>query len=166
MSSHYKAIVNQEHEFDFEQDHLTSLDAISVSKDSYHILDNKQSYTAEVTDADFSRKKYRVVVNNNTYEVVIADEVDILIDKMGLTVGASKHQNELISPMPGLIIDVQVSAGQQVKEGDTLVILSAMKMENSFVSHTDGVIKSVHVAKDDTVDKGELLVEFEPVSDE
>jgi len=93
--------------------------------------------------------------------VVISDHVDILINDMGLTVGVSKKQNDLISPMPGLIIDVQVSAGQEVKEGDTLVILSAMKMESNFVSDIDGIIKAVHVAKDDAVDKGQLLVEFE-----
>jgi len=100
-------------------------------------------------------------VNNNTYEVVIADKIDLLIKEMGFTVGASKELNDLISPMPGLIIDVQVRAGQEVKEGDTLVVLSAMKMENSFVSGTDGVIKAVHVSKDDAVAKGQLLVEFE-----
>lgn len=161
MSNTYNATVNGEHEFEIQRSELSSLDAVSTVENSYHILDNKTSFKATVIHADFAKKTYNIQVNNNTYEVVIADEIDLLIKEMGFTVGASKELNDLISPMPGLIIDVQVIAGQEVKEGDTLVVLSAMKMENSFVSGTDGVIKAVHVSKDDAVAKGQLLVEFE-----
>ncbi|WP_298322702.1 biotin/lipoyl-containing protein [uncultured Dokdonia sp.] len=161
MSNTYKTTVNEEHEFEISRDQLSQLDAVHTSQNSYHILEDNFSFKATVVSSDFSKKTYNIQVNSNNYEVVIKDEVDILIKEMGFTVGASKQLNNLISPMPGLIIDVQVSAGQEVKEGDTLVILSAMKMENSFVSHTDGVIKAVHVVKDDAVDKGQLLVEFE-----
>ena len=161
MSNTYKTTVNEEHEFDISRDQLSQLDAVHTSQNSYHILEDNSSFKATVVSSDFAKKTYNIQVNSNTYEVVIKDEIDILIKEMGFTVGASKQLNNLISPMPGLIIDVQVTAGQEVKEGDTLVILSAMKMENSFVSHTDGVIKAVHVVKDDAVDKGQLLVEFE-----
>ena len=161
MSNTYKTTVNEEHEFDISRDQLSQLDAVHTSQNSYHILEDNSSFKATVVSSDFSKKTYNIQVNSNNYEVVIKDEIDILIKEMGFTVGASKQLNNLISPMPGLIIDVQVTAGQEVKEGDTLVILSAMKMENSFVSHTDGVIKAVHVVKDDAVDKGQLLVEFE-----
>jgi acetyl/propionyl-CoA carboxylase alpha subunit len=161
MSNTYKTTVNEEHEFEISRDQLSQLDAVHTSQNSYHILEDNSSFKATVVSSDFSKKTYNIQVNSNNYEVVIKDEVDILIKEMGFTVGASKQLNNLISPMPGLIIDVQVTAGQEVKEGDTLVILSAMKMENSFVSHTDGVIKAVHVVKDDAVDKGQLLVEFE-----
>lgn len=161
MSNTYKTTVNEEHEFDISRDQLSQLDAVHTSQNSYHILEDNSSFKATVVSSDFAKKTYNIQVNSNTYEVVIKDEIDVLIKEMGFTVGASKQLNNLISPMPGLIIDVQVTAGQEVKEGDTLVILSAMKMENSFVSHTDGVIKAVHVVKDDAVDKGQLLVEFE-----
>ena len=161
MSNTYKTTVNEEHEFDISRDQLSQLDAVHTSQNSYHILEDNSSFKATVVSSDFAKKTYNIQVNSNNYEVVIKDEIDILIKEMGFTVGASKQLNNLISPMPGLIIDVQVTAGQEVKEGDTLVILSAMKMENSFVSHTDGVIKAVHVVKDDAVDKGQLLVEFE-----
>ncbi|WP_299214514.1 biotin/lipoyl-containing protein [uncultured Dokdonia sp.] len=161
MSKNYKTTVNQEFEFDISQEHLSKLDAVKTTATGYHILYNNTSFKADVVTSDFSKKTYQVLVNNRPYEVVIADAIDILIKDMGFSVGASKLSNSLIAPMPGLILDVQVTAGQKVKEGDTLVVLSAMKMENSFVSHIDGIIKAVHVTKDDAVDKGQLLVEFE-----
>ena len=63
--------------------------------------------------------------------------------------------------MPGLIIDISITIGQEVKENDTLLILEAMKMENSITSPRDGVIKTISVTKNDTVKKNQLLIEFE-----
>ncbi len=164
MSKNYKTTVNQEFEFDISASALSELDAVQTTKTGYHILQDNTSYKAEIVTSDFTKKTYQVLVNNRTYEVAIADAVDILIKDMGFSVGGSKQSNALTAPMPGLILDVQVTPGQEVKEGDTLVILSAMKMENSFVSHMDGIIKAVHVTKDDAVDKGQLLIEFEEIN--
>ena len=161
MSKNYKATVNQEFEFEISQAELSELDAVITTKKGYHVLQDNTSYDVEVVSSDFTKKTYQVLVNNRAYEIDIADAIDLLIKDMGFSIGGSKQANALTAPMPGLIIDVQVTAGQEVKEGDTLLILSAMKMENSFVSHMDGIIKAVHVTKDDAVDKGQLLVEFE-----
>lgn len=160
MNNNYKATVNQEFEFTISQEELSQLDAVQTTS-GYHILHNNTSFKAEIGTSNFAQKTYQVQINNNSYNVTIADEIDLLIKDMGFSIGATKQLNALTAPMPGLILDVQVAAGQEVKEGDTLVILSAMKMENSFVSHMDGIIKAVHVVKDDAVDKGQLLVEFE-----
>jgi biotin carboxyl carrier protein len=54
-----------------------------------------------------------------------------------------------------------VAAGDEVKEGDALLILSAMKMENNILSPRDGVIRKVLIAKGDAIDKGQVLIEFE-----
>ena len=62
------------------------------------------------------------------------------------------------APMPGNILDVRVSAGQSVKQGDILCILEAMKMENEIMAPCDGVVASVAVTKGATVAAGDLLV--------
>lgn len=62
------------------------------------------------------------------------------------------------SPMPGTILDVKVSNGAQVKNGDTLVVLEAMKMENEIKADRDGTITAVFVNKGDSVDSGSALV--------
>lgn len=64
------------------------------------------------------------------------------------------------APMNGTILDVKVSAGQQVKSGDVLCILEAMKMENEIVAPQDGTVTSV-VAKGATVNAGDLLASME-----
>lgn len=66
---------------------------------------------------------------------------------------------ELISsPMPGTIVSVNVKAGQQIKKGDTLLILEAMKMENEIMAPHDASVAAVHVNKGDSVESGTPLV--------
>ncbi|MBQ0768878.1 MAG: acetyl-CoA carboxylase biotin carboxyl carrier protein subunit, partial [Bizionia sp.] len=96
-----------------------------------------------------------------TYAVQINDELDDLIKEMGFEIGASKQVNDIKAPMPGLILSISVSEGQEVKENDPLLILEAMKMENVFNSPRDGVIKSIAIKTGDAVEKNQLLIEFE-----
>ena len=63
--------------------------------------------------------------------------------------------------MPGLILEINVTEAQEVKENDPLLILEAMKMENVINSPRDGVIKSIKVSQGNTVEKNALLIEFE-----
>ena len=74
--------------------------------------------------------------------------------------GASsdEHLGGLVAPMPGVVLDVLVSAGQSVEAGQTLMILEAMKMEHRIVAPRDGTVEHVHVGVGDQVDNAQLLV--------
>ena len=61
------------------------------------------------------------------------------------------------SPMPGKILNINVSVGQSVKKGEALVVLEAMKMENEIVAPVDGTVASVNVSVGISVEPGELL---------
>ena len=62
--------------------------------------------------------------------------------------GAGKS---ILSPLPGVIISVDVKQGDSVKRGDKVAVIEAMKMENEILSDCDGVVTAVHVQKGDTV---------------
>ncbi|MCZ7554823.1 MAG: acetyl-CoA carboxylase biotin carboxyl carrier protein subunit [Bacteroidia bacterium] len=68
---------------------------------------------------------------------------------------------QLLSFIPGVVVDVIVTQGQRVKWGDTLLILEAMKMKNSVSAPSDGVVKRILVRQGDRVQKHQLLIEFE-----
>lgn len=161
MSNHYKLNVNNSFQFDLEKESVSQLDAVSVKANKFHILKDNTPYEAEIVSTDFLNKTYTIKVNNSTYTVAIADALDMLIKEMGFEVGASKQVNAIKAPMPGLILEVSVEVGQEVKENDPLLILEAMKMENSILSPREGVIKSVTMSKGAAVEKGALLIEFE-----
>ena len=61
------------------------------------------------------------------------------------------------SPMPGNILRIEVSQGQQVKEGDVLMVLEAMKMENEIVATKSGTIAQIAVSKGAVVETGAVL---------
>jgi biotin carboxyl carrier protein len=161
MNVNYKLLVANGPTFEVSTQDLQNFDAIPVTDSQFHVLKNNKPYKAEIISADFISKKYTVKVNNNTYEVAISDALDELIKSMGIERGRTKVVNAIKAPMPGLILEINVSVGQEVKENDPLLILEAMKMENSFLSPRDGVIKSIAVEKGNAVDKGQLLIEFE-----
>jgi propionyl-CoA carboxylase alpha chain len=74
---------------------------------------------------------------------------------------ASATQRESAnSPMPGQVLRVLVHEGQQVKTGDSLVVLEAMKMEQTIRTSMDGVVKSILVVKGQVVTPGQMLVQI------
>ena len=161
MGNTFKVKVNGDLEFDLNKADVSALDALQTSINAYHLLVNNTSYSAQVLASDFNKKHYHIRINNNRYAVEISDGLDQLIDEMGFALSSAKDISSIAAPMPGLILDINVSVGQTVKEDDALLILEAMKMENIITSPREGVIKAIQVAKGDAVDKDNLLIEFE-----
>lgn len=161
MSLSYKVNVNNTLDFDITSEEISKLDAIEDSPNKFHVLQENKSYKCNIIESDFNSKSYKVKVNSNTYNILVLNDLDVLIKDMGFEIGASKKVNDVKAPMPGLILDINVKVGQEVKEDDALLVLEAMKMENVLTSPRDGIIKSIAVSKSDTVDKNQLLIEFE-----
>jgi len=65
---------------------------------------------------------------------------------------------QVAAPLPGTVLDIKVSVGQQVNEGDVLIILEAMKMENEVTASTSGEVKEILAEKGATVGSGDTLV--------
>jgi biotin carboxyl carrier protein len=110
----------------------------------------------------FNREEKKVIlkINQNKYLVELKDKFDELLDKLGFDVNASKKQNQIKAPMPGLVVQILANEGAQIKKGEPLVILEAMKMENILKSPCDAVVKKILVNKGSSVEKNQLLVEF------
>ncbi len=65
------------------------------------------------------------------------------------------------SPLPGMILEIRVSEGDQVKAGQALLVLEAMKMENQIQAPHDGTVKKIYFRNGDTVTEGEVLCEID-----
>lgn len=134
------------------------LDLLSVGKGGFHVIRDGHSYTAEVLAADAQAKSFTIRVNGNEYNVAVQDHFDELLEKMGLqSLSGSKVEN-IKAPMPGLVLEVMVSAGQTVQKGDPVLILEAMKMENVLKAPGDGTVVSVEVSKGNAVEKNAVLI--------
>ena len=87
--------------------------------------------------------------------------MDELLKSMGLEGALTPKINDLKAPMPGLVLDVVITAGDNVSKGDTLLILEAMKMENAIKAPADLKIKEIHTATGSAVDKNQVLITFD-----
>jgi biotin carboxyl carrier protein len=125
---------------------------------TYHIILNSRSYTIEVILSDLTEKKHQLRINGKVFDVSLVDRYDDLLHELGLDVASSKLVGDLKAPMPGLVVNIPVQEGQEVKAGDTLVILEAMKMENALKAVADATIKAINVKKGQAVEKNELLI--------
>ncbi len=72
------------------------------------------------------------------------------------------HSGDLISPMPGVVVDVLVTQSQEVEKGDKVVILEAMKTQQTFVAPFKGIIGKLSVCKGEQVVEGMIMAVVEP----
>jgi biotin carboxyl carrier protein len=156
----YKVKAN-EFEFSFSQDNIDSIDLVKKSPAEYNLINQHRSVNAKIIAADATGKKITVEVEGESFEVEIKDELDQLVETMGFGTTAGKIIKQIKAPMPGLVLEINVTDGQMVNEGDKILILEAMKMENSIMIHTNAVIKHINVKAGQAVEKGQLLVELE-----
>ncbi len=161
MDNSYTVKVDGNFDFPLSKDAISKLDIIHSGKDDFHILKEDTSYHVRIVSADFNKGLYTISINGNEHEVSIQTPLDELIEKMGYATNGSKNVNSISAPMPGLILDISVEEGQEVKEDEQLLILEAMKMENIITSPRNGVIKKIMVNQGDAVDKKQLLIEFQ-----
>ena len=138
-----------------------SWDLLKVKEGSYHVIRGGKSYRVDLVEADADKKQYRLLVNGEEYEIGLKDRYDLLLERLGMEDLQSKRVEDIKAPMPGKVLDVKVSEGNEVKEGDALLVLEAMKMENVIKAPGDGTVKTVHVNVSDPVEKNTVLVEFE-----
>ena len=130
--------------------------------------------------------KYKVTLNNITYEVEVEEGKAMLIDEYeayapaapapvaaapvaaapaaapaapAAPAGAALAAGEVVkSPMPGNILKINVAQGQKINEGDVLIVLEAMKMENEIVATKSGTVAQIVTAKGAVVETGAPLV--------
>lgn len=101
-----------------------------------------------------------VFLNGIHYPVRIKDRTDLLLEEMGMDMGASDAATDLKAPMPGLVLDVLVATGDTVSKGAPLLVLEAMKMENMIKATADATVETINVSTGDTVEKDQLMITF------
>lgn len=111
-------------------------------------------------------KNLKITVNGVAYDVQVeevggsasAPAAPVATAPKAAPAAAPTSGEPLNCPMPGTIISVNVSVGQQVKLGDVVVVLEAMKMENEICAPQDGTVATVECAAGDSVESGKVLV--------
>lgn len=134
---------------------------IKTGSNSYHLLLDGVGHHCRLLDYDLAKKKLLLEVDGQRRLVTLRDEVDQLVDRLGLSVVPKSIGKDIIAPMPGLVLDVLIEAGSTVEADTPLIVLEAMKMENVLKATGAGTIVNITVGKGDAVEKNQLLIEID-----
>ena len=107
------------------------------------------------------RGDYTLWVDGYRFDVEALDERTSAIRELSKLSSAASGPAPLIAPMPGLIVRVNVKAGDKVAKGQGLVVMEAMKMENELRATAAGTVKVVNATPGTAVEKGTILIEME-----
>lgn len=135
-------------------------DILKINSRSFHILYNNKSFNAELIDFDKEQKTCSVKVCNTIYSMKMTDQFDELLHQLGMDNLNTATISEIKAPMPGLVLRILASVGQEVQKGGNLFVLEAMKMENIIKAPADVIIKSVKVNPGDKVEKNQVMMIF------
>ena len=118
-------------------------------------------------------KSYTITVNGSVYDVTVEEKGGASAPAATASApvaapapapvpaaapaAGSAGSVEILAPMPGKILSVKASVGQEVKKGDVILLLEAMKMENEVVAPQDGKVASINVASGAMVESGDVL---------
>lgn len=147
--------------FSYSQEEIEAIDMIKISPSEFNLIRNNRSVNARIIEVDGNRKRIKIEIESETFDIEIKDELDQMLESMGYNTPSGKQPREIKAPMPGLVLEIAVTDGQEVNEGDKILILEAMKMENSISIQANARIKRIAVSKGQAVEKGQLLVELE-----
>ncbi len=135
------------------------VDLMHTADGTFSILESGHSYNIELVPHN-QPKKYTAYTLYQEYEIEVIDaEARYLLNRGGN--GFASSDKKISSPMPGKVVKVLVNEGDEVKEGDTAIIISAMKMESEYKAPMDGKVKSVNVKDGDTIEGNQILIELE-----
>lgn len=157
----YTTIINEEHfEVEIQRDGSVlvngkryDVDFLELGSSLYSIIRDTDSKELAI---DGDQGEYELLLEGRLYEARVLDPRSMLmLSRKG---GLQLDSGELHAPMPGLIVDVLVKAGDTVEKGDTVVILESMKMQNELKAPGAGTVQSISTEAGATVDKNQLLL--------
>lgn len=139
-------------------DRIYEVNVVVTDNGICSLIHDGRSFNMELSDSDNGRS-YTVRQGFNSYEVEIVDAQEKYMRSRRKE--DVRQEDTIVAPMPGKIVKILVNLGDQVKEGDTLVVFEAMKMQSNLNVVGDCTIGTILVSEGDSVASGQPLIRLE-----
>ncbi len=136
------------------------VDIVKIDDQKFHLINNHKSYNCEIISSNPTEKELIIRVNGNEYALSYKNDIDLLLEKMGISTLSEVKINEVKAPMPGMVLRILVAVGDEVKKGDPILVLESMKMENVLKSPGNGVVDQIICQQGKSVEKADVLLKF------
>lgn len=163
---YFATINDRTYEIDIDHQGRVTVDGRTLAADMklvggrhlYSLLLDNVSYEVVLDTESENRNFYTVMVSGLQYTVKVQDERSRRLALVDRSLRPPEGELLIKAPIPGLVVKVPVAVGQEVTEGETLVILEAMKMENELRAPRRGVVSELRVAPGDQVALGQMML--------
>jgi biotin carboxyl carrier protein len=122
------------------------------------ILDNSYR-TAKILE--FGSAHIKLLMNGEQIILKKHSKLTEILEKSMVLGGSSSGENKLLSQIPGRVVSIMVKAGDQIKKGDSVIVLESMKMQVAVKAHKDGQIRDTKVKIGDTVSRNDVVAVIE-----
>lgn len=139
-------------------DRIYEVNVVVTDNGICSLIHDDRSFNMELSSSDNGRS-YTVRQGFNSYEVEIVDAQEKYMRSRRKE--DVRQEDTIVAPMPGKIVKILVNPGDQVKEGDTLVVFEAMKMQSNLNVVGDCTIGTILVSEGDSVASGQPLIRLE-----
>lgn len=165
---YFVTVHDQVYEIDIDHHGRVMVDGVEMAADMrlvggdnlYSLLVDNASYEVVLSVDGDQHGVYGIMIAGLRYLVKVQDERSRRLALVDRSLRPPDGELLIKAPIPGLVIKVAVEAGQEVSEGDTLVILEAMKMENELRAPRAGIVHEVKVEPGAQVASGQTLVQL------
>ncbi len=120
----------------------------SISDNIAEIELNKKTFSVNIKQLGVSQHKKRMIKREES------------VSEVKKNIPENSKNQKIEAPLPGVILEIKVKEGDEVKEGQDLLIMEAMKMENSIQAPFSGKIVKIFVSKESNVQEGDNLIEI------
>ncbi|HXV87700.1 MAG TPA: acetyl-CoA carboxylase biotin carboxyl carrier protein subunit [Nitrososphaeraceae archaeon] len=122
------------------------------------ILDNSYK-TAKILE--FGSSHIKLLMNGEQIILKKHSKLTEILEKSMALGGSSSGENKLLSQIPGRVVSIMVKAGDQIKKGDSVIVLESMKMQVAVKAHKDGQVRDTKVKIGDTVSRNDIVAVIE-----
>lgn len=165
MRSYQLTVNNNQYEIDVQENSANDF-TVSIDGQTVEVTLNSQADAADASITPEIEARSAAVAAAARTGVPVAPKVPSTMraaqprTPSPAVAGGADLAYSMSAPMPGVIIEINVTPGSSVSKGDVVMVLEAMKMKNDLHASRDGVVESVDVSQGDQVKYGQVLLRF------
>ena len=142
-------------------DRVAEVELVSKEDNKVVLTIDGKPFEADVVMAE-NGTSYKVNTHYSSFNVEIVDSQAKYLRMRKK--GEDEQNDRITSPMPGKVVKIPVTAGQEVKAGDTAIVIEAMKMQSNYKVTSDCRIKEILVQEGDNITGDQTLITLEPIA--
>lgn len=138
------------------------LDDFEVERNAFITFHQKgEEGIIQLEEAENCGIHYKYYYQSGTRKVEVMTPKEFSLNKYMPVPKQTVHRKNILSPMQGQIVSLDVKVGDEVEEGQDVCVIESMKMQNNISTEAKGKIKAVHIKAGAIVERDEMLIEIE-----